>query len=67
MLMGRAKQLCPDLVTIPYDFDGYNTVSRILYNTVARWVDTDTHTHIHTHTHAVWLVLSHETQRSHFL
>ena len=51
MLMGRAKQLCPDLVTIPYDFDGYNTVSRILYNTVARWVDTDTHTHIHTHTH----------------
>ncbi|KAH3821346.1 hypothetical protein DPMN_123109 [Dreissena polymorpha] len=35
MFMGRARQLCPDLVTIPYDFEGYNTVSRVLYDTVA--------------------------------
>jgi hypothetical protein len=38
MLFGRAKQLCPDLIPIPYDFEGYQRVSRILYNTVAGFV-----------------------------
>jgi len=38
MFMGKALKLCPGLVTIPYDFDGYNTVSKILYDTVARLV-----------------------------
>ena len=36
MFMGRAKQLCPDLQMIPYDFDGYKRVSQTLYETVAR-------------------------------
>ncbi|XP_046370490.2 DNA repair protein REV1-like [Haliotis rufescens] len=35
MFMGPAKQLCPDLVTIPYNFDKYQEVSRALYDTVA--------------------------------
>ena len=38
MFMGKAKQMCPNLVTIPYDFEGYNAVSRQLYDTVARLV-----------------------------
>lgn len=37
MFMGRAKQICPDLVTIPYDFEGYQTVSKALYDTVASY------------------------------
>ena len=36
MFMGRAKKLCPQLEMIPYDFDAYKRVSRILYETVAR-------------------------------
>lgn len=36
MFMGPAKKLCPDLQTIPYDFDGYQEVSQILYDTVLR-------------------------------
>ncbi len=36
--MGKAKQLCPDLVTIPYDFEGYKQVSQQLYDIVARYV-----------------------------
>ncbi|XP_067658458.1 DNA repair protein REV1-like [Haliotis asinina] len=35
MFMGPAKQLCPELVTIPYNFDKYQEVSRTLYDTVA--------------------------------
>jgi len=38
MFMGTAKQLCPDVITIPYDFDGYNEVSKMLYDTVAKYV-----------------------------
>ncbi|XP_062595150.1 DNA repair protein REV1-like [Saccostrea cucullata] len=34
MFMGPAKKLCPDLQTIPYDFEGYQEVSKILYDTV---------------------------------
>ncbi|GBP67439.1 DNA repair protein REV1, partial [Eumeta japonica] len=35
MFMGTAIQLCPDLITIPYDFEGYKEVAYKLYNTVA--------------------------------
>lgn len=38
MFMGTAKELCPELETIPYDFEGYQKVSRCLYETVARYV-----------------------------
>lgn len=36
--MGKAKSLCPELVTIPYDFEGYNEVSKLLYDIVARYI-----------------------------
>ena len=36
MFMGAAKKLCPELVTIPYDFEGYRQVSQVLYDSVAR-------------------------------
>lgn len=37
MLMGAALRLCPDLQTIPYDFDGYKEVAYTLYNTIAQY------------------------------
>jgi hypothetical protein len=37
MFLGPALQLCPTLQTIPYDFPGYESVSRILYDTVASY------------------------------
>lgn len=37
MFMGRARELCPELQTIPYDFEGYQRVSRHLYETVASY------------------------------
>ncbi|CAH1636778.1 unnamed protein product [Spodoptera littoralis] len=37
MFMGAALQLCPDLQTIPYDFDGYKEVAYTLYNTIAQY------------------------------
>ncbi|XP_053379296.1 DNA repair protein REV1-like [Mercenaria mercenaria] len=37
MFMGRAKSICPDIVTIPYDFEGYKEVSKTLYDTVASY------------------------------
>ena len=37
MFMGTARKLCPNLVSIAYDFDGYSEVSRTLYDTVARY------------------------------
>ena len=37
MFLGPALQLCPQLRTIPYDFPGYEEVSRILYDTVASY------------------------------
>ncbi|KAL5013110.1 hypothetical protein ScPMuIL_007380 [Solemya velum] len=37
MLMGTARQLCPALQTIPYDFEDYKAVSRVLYDTVASY------------------------------
>ena len=39
MFLGQAIKLCPNLKTIPYDFDGYKEVSYILYNTIARYVN----------------------------
>lgn len=36
MFLGQALKLCPNLKTIPYDFEGYKEVSNCLYNTVAR-------------------------------
>lgn len=38
MFLGTALKLCPDLVTMPYDFEGYEAVSHDLYGTVARLV-----------------------------
>ncbi|XP_023724499.1 DNA repair protein REV1 isoform X2 [Cryptotermes secundus] len=35
MFLGTALKLCPNLRTIPYDFEGYKQVSHCLYNTVA--------------------------------
>lgn len=36
MFVGQAMKLCPNLKTIPYDFDGYKEVAYILYNTIAK-------------------------------
>jgi len=35
--LGAAKKLCPSLITIPYDFEGYRSVSKILYDVVASY------------------------------
>lgn len=37
MFVGQALKLCPDLKTIPYDFDGYKEVAYSLYNTIAKY------------------------------
>ncbi|XP_030765594.1 DNA repair protein REV1-like [Sitophilus oryzae] len=37
MFLGQAVQLCPELKTLPYDFEGYKEVSHALYNTVASY------------------------------
>nr|XP_022907098.1 DNA repair protein REV1 [Onthophagus taurus] len=37
MLMGAALKLCPDLTPIPYDFDEYKKVSKILYETISEY------------------------------
>ncbi|GAB0100180.1 DNA repair protein Rev1 [Sergentomyia squamirostris] len=37
MFMGTALKLCPDLQTIPYDFDQYREVSYILYNSISKY------------------------------
>lgn len=34
MFVGAALKLCPQLKTIPYDFDGYKEVARLLYDTI---------------------------------
>ena len=38
MFLGEALRRCPDLKTIPYDFEGYSEVSKLLYDIVARCV-----------------------------
>lgn len=37
MFMGAALRLCPDIKSIPYDFEGYKEVAFCLYNTVAKY------------------------------
>ncbi|XP_072174849.1 DNA repair protein REV1-like [Diadema setosum] len=37
MSMGKARTLCPDLQTIPYDFEGYRRVSKMLYDIIASY------------------------------
>jgi DNA repair protein REV1 len=37
MFLGAALKLCPDLKTIPYDFEGYQEVAKKLYDTVAQY------------------------------
>ncbi|XP_013397890.1 DNA repair protein REV1 [Lingula anatina] len=37
MFMGQARRLCPELVTIPYDFEGYKTVAQQLYDIIASY------------------------------
>ncbi|XP_046625022.1 DNA repair protein REV1 isoform X1 [Neodiprion virginianus] len=37
MFLGQALKLCPDLKTIPYDFEGYKEVSYALYDIVATY------------------------------
>lgn len=38
MFVGAALKLCPDLKTIPYDFDAYKEVAIILYDTITQYV-----------------------------
>ncbi|RZC35538.1 DNA repair protein REV1 [Asbolus verrucosus] len=37
MFLGAAAKLCPDIKTIPYDFEGYKEVSMTLYKTIASY------------------------------
>uniref|UniRef100_A0A8C5P6Q6 DNA repair protein REV1 n=1 Tax=Leptobrachium leishanense TaxID=445787 RepID=A0A8C5P6Q6_9ANUR len=37
MFFGRAKQLCPDLQVVPYDFDAYKEVAMTMYQTLASY------------------------------
>lgn len=37
MWINEARQLCPDLVCVPYEFEEYKDTSKTLYTTVARY------------------------------
>ena len=37
MFVGPAKKLCPDLQIISYDFDGYQSVAKTLYDTISKY------------------------------
>lgn len=37
MFMGEVKRLCPDVITLPYQFEDYRKTSQLLYDTVARY------------------------------
>lgn len=37
MFFGQAKQLCPGLQAVPYDFEGYKEVATAMYETLARY------------------------------
>ncbi|CAG9857578.1 unnamed protein product [Phyllotreta striolata] len=37
MFLGQAVKLCPELKTLPYDFEGIKAVSRLLYETIASY------------------------------
>lgn len=36
MFVGQALKLCPDLKTIPYDFDAYKEIAHLLYDTITQ-------------------------------
>lgn len=36
MFFGKAKQLCPSLQCVPYDFEAYKEVALTMYETLAR-------------------------------
>lgn len=38
MFFGHAKQLCPNLQAVPYDFHAYKEVARTMYETLARYI-----------------------------
>lgn len=46
MFVGAALKLCPNLKTIPYDFDAYKEVAHILYATIAQWVKMENRNHL---------------------
>lgn len=35
--LGEAKKMCPELQTVPYNFEGYKKVSKLLYDIVASY------------------------------
>lgn len=37
MFMGRAKELCPQLIVVPYEFDKYEAVSELMYRILFRY------------------------------
>lgn len=37
MFFGKAKQLCPSLQSVPYDFDAYKEVALNMYEILARY------------------------------
>lgn len=47
MLLGRALKLCPNLNTIPYDFEAYKEVSYALFDHVARYEHFDDYYFFH--------------------
>lgn len=36
MWLFQAKELCPDVTAVPYEFDEYSRVSKLFYEAVAR-------------------------------
>lgn len=36
MFFGKAKQLCPSLQSVPYDFEAYKEVALTMYEILAR-------------------------------
>lgn len=39
MYIREALKICPDLKIIPYDFEGYNRISREFYEILSKWAD----------------------------
>lgn len=37
MCFGQAKQLCPELQSVPYDFHAYKEVALAMYETLTRY------------------------------
>lgn len=45
MFFGHAKQLCPNLQAVPYDFHAYKEVAQAMYETLARYRVQYSHVH----------------------